>query len=393
MKKILAVSPVYPDRLNNGGKIRLHHLFGGLHRLGTVDLLTLRRSGEDGNAAFDEAFRQVWKFENRAGIGAARRQWLRGRRPYRCLLNNFGHWVPSGFLTAQYQREGYDMVVAAFTESVAWLREELSLPGKRIALDQHNNEQVWADSFRSRGSVAGKLFGRLNLARLRRWEPAVHHDLGLLISCSESDRQASLQCHPSIRRSAVVENGLTLPTNTFPRTESFPLSPTLIFCGSLDVQMNVQGLKSFLKRDWPALVAELDCRLLVVGRNPGPRLRRLVDASRNVTLHADVPAVAEYYAKAHAALNPVSIGGGGKIKLLEAMAHGLRVISQSAGVLGVPYGLRKYVWTWDNAEELIRRVRESGGTVLPITHSELLKHDWQVRQDEFVASVGGALSI
>jgi glycosyltransferase involved in cell wall biosynthesis len=75
-------------------------------------------------------------------------------------------------------------------------------------------------------------------------------------------------------------------------------------------------------------------RLLVVGKRPGPALRRLADAGA-LTLTGEVPDARPYIAGAIVYIVPMRIGGGVRLKLLEALALEAPVVSTSMGAEGV----------------------------------------------------------
>jgi glycosyltransferase involved in cell wall biosynthesis len=79
-------------------------------------------------------------------------------------------------------------------------------------------------------------------------------------------------------------------------------------------------------------------RLLVVGKRPAPALRRLAQA-RQLTLTGEVPDARPYLAGATVYIVPMRIGGGVRLKLLEALSLAAPVVSTAMGAEGVA-GLR-----------------------------------------------------
>ena len=81
--------------------------------------------------------------------------------------------------------------------------------------------------------------------------------------------------------------------------------------------------------------AEPSARLCLVGRRPPAALVRRVQGVPGVELHADVPDVRPYLARSAVMVVPLRIGGGSRLKILEALAHGLPVISTRVGAEGL----------------------------------------------------------
>ena len=132
----------------------------------------------------------------------------------------------------------------------------------------------------------------------------------------------------------VVENGVD--TAYFP-PRRFPRDPhQILFLGSLDWRPNLDAVDQLLDTIFPAVRAqEPSARLCLVGRNPPEALRRRVQATPGVELHANVPDVRPFLARSALMVVPLRIGGGSRLKILEAFAAGLPVVSTRIGAEGL----------------------------------------------------------
>ncbi|HZL57853.1 MAG TPA: glycosyltransferase, partial [Bryobacteraceae bacterium] len=98
---------------------------------------------------------------------------------------------------------------------------------------------------------------------------------------------------------------------------------------------NVEAASSFARNIWPRLRDTLpESRLMIVGANPTPQVRALRDIA-GVTVTGTVPDVRPYYRDALAAIVPLRTGGGTRLKILEAMAAGVPVVSTPLGAEGL----------------------------------------------------------
>lgn len=112
--------------------------------------------------------------------------------------------------------------------------------------------------------------------------------------------------------------------------------PEVLFVGALDVATNVDAVKWLLSRVWPRVhAARPDAHLLVVGRAPVTEVRQAVAAAEGVQLHADVPAVQPFLARAAVAVNPAVSGSGVNIKLVEYLAAAVPVVTTSHATAGL----------------------------------------------------------
>jgi glycosyltransferase involved in cell wall biosynthesis len=109
----------------------------------------------------------------------------------------------------------------------------------------------------------------------------------------------------------------------------------LIFVGNLSYQPNHDGLLWFLGDVWPGLRDVVPgVSLMVAGSNPDQQLRRLCQQD-GVELIVNPQDLMPLYRLADAAIVPLRFGSGSRIKILEAGAHGVPVISTFAGAEGL----------------------------------------------------------
>jgi glycosyltransferase involved in cell wall biosynthesis len=113
-----------------------------------------------------------------------------------------------------------------------------------------------------------------------------------------------------------------------------PDGDTLLFFGSLGYAPNLDGILHFLDRIWPAVLARRPAtRLEIVGPGAPPAL--LARRSAQVELIGFVEDLRPRLAGAAAVIAPLRLGGGTRLKILEAMAMGRPVVSTSLGAEGL----------------------------------------------------------
>ncbi|WP_322754661.1 glycosyltransferase [Frankia sp. Cas3] len=110
----------------------------------------------------------------------------------------------------------------------------------------------------------------------------------------------------------------------------------LLFVGSLDTPTNTEALRWFLTVCWPTVrVRHPQASLQVVGRRGDPGLVAWLRGHDRVSVHTDVTSVQGYIAGAAVSLNPMRSGSGVNIKVVEAMAAGVAVVSTRVGGRGL----------------------------------------------------------
>jgi len=141
------------------------------------------------------------------------------------------------------------------------------------------------------------------------------------------------------RRDVGVHGRLHVSSNGVDTRYFFPLpdlgKPKIAFVGVLDYKPNVDGVCWFADEVLPLIAKRIPgVQLLVVGRNPCPRVRELGER-HNVSVFADVPDVRKYLAKASAVVAPLHIAPGVQNKVLEAMASRRVVVCTPGSAAGI----------------------------------------------------------
>jgi glycosyltransferase involved in cell wall biosynthesis len=131
----------------------------------------------------------------------------------------------------------------------------------------------------------------------------------------------------------------------------------LLFLGTMDYGPNVDGLSWTVSEILPRLLARrADLRLDVVGRDPVAEVRaaesdvvRVLGGVRDVRPHID---------RAACLVAPLRIGGGTRIKLLEALAMRCPVVATPAAAEGLDLEHRRHLLLAEGAEGVARAVLE-----------------------------------
>lgn len=201
-----------------------------------------------------------------------------------------------------------------------------------ITLDWHNIESEAMDRFAANtSSLARRWYARYTAGQLRTVEDEMLATLDGHVVCSQRECELLMQRNARARI-ALVENGVD--TSSF-RPFNGAVTERLIFVGQMSYAPNVEAVVWFFKEIWPVLREHMQAlSLSIVGADPGPTVRALGShAGINVT--GTVPDVRSYYEGALAAIVPLRSGAGTRLKILEAMAAGVPVISTSLGAEGL----------------------------------------------------------
>ncbi|TMK80581.1 MAG: glycosyltransferase [Actinobacteria bacterium] len=109
----------------------------------------------------------------------------------------------------------------------------------------------------------------------------------------------------------------------------------VVFVGAMDYNTNIDAVAHFAADIWPRVrerVPELS--FTIVGRNPAPEVIAL-EGQPGIEVSGTVADVRPYYREASVVIVPLRLGSGTRLKILEAMAAGVPVVSTTLGAEGL----------------------------------------------------------
>jgi polysaccharide biosynthesis protein PslH len=174
---------------------------------------------------------------------------------------------------------------------------------------------------------------QIEARRIRRDELAACRAADVCVPVSAADLQHLSAAMSSPVRAAVVIPGVDCEALT--PVDRSPSSSNLVFVGSMSYVPNVDAAEFFVRDVLPRIAREVsEVTLTIVGARPAPAVRRLA-ADPRVQVTGLVDDVRPFYAAAAAAVVPLRIAGGVRMKILEAMALGSPLVSTSIGAEGL----------------------------------------------------------
>jgi polysaccharide biosynthesis protein PslH len=213
------------------------------------------------------------------------------------------------------------------------LLRSLPLPDEvPLVADTHNVE---FDVLRRTAAHADnpllRFYARRQWPATRREERRCGESVGLLLATSARDRHL-FERELGLRRVAVVPNGVDL--TEFGPSSRDPATDTILFSGLMSYYPNQQAVRWFIRDVFPAVLRRRPgARLVVAGAAPPRWLSAL--AGPRVEVTGFVPDIRPYLARAAVVVAPLLIGGGTRVKILEALAMERPVVSTSLGAEGL----------------------------------------------------------
>lgn len=226
------------------------------------------------------------------------------------------------------RRVRYDVVVLSQLYLGSALPDEV-LP--RTVYDTHNVHHLRLGEGLDRVRGLPEALRRRVLDRVQAQETRLLERVPITIACSQPDADALREMCPTARV-VLIPNGVEVPAAF---DDARPPGARPLFLASLDASPNVDGLEFLVDRVLPLL--RPDIRIDVAGSNARAAALRIVErAGDRVDYLSQVPDARATMRAARALLVPLLTGGGTRLKVLEAFAVGLPVVSTSKGIEGIP---------------------------------------------------------
>ena len=203
-----------------------------------------------------------------------------------------------------------------------------------VVLVEHNVEHVILQRrAETETGLLRKAYLRYQCAKLKAFEARAVAKADHVVAVSELDAE-------HLRRMAVgaqitsVPNGVD--TDFFKNPTTAPATSDLVFVGGLTWFPNLDAIRYFTSEILPLLQAQLpDVRLTVIGKNPDASISHEMAAFAQVHLAGLVEDIRPYVANAAAYIVPLRIGGGTRLKILDALSMSKAIVSTSIGCEGL----------------------------------------------------------
>lgn len=329
-RKILFVSQQAPWPLDSGGNLRTYHLLCALSQRFAVTLVTTD-AGREASERLDRVVAEVVIVPamGKAGVLWSLRSLLRSFMTSDPVLLTHNWSAELDEAVAEHLESGaYDALHLNHLDTTPYARNAKGVPA---VIDTHN---VLAEYAARRSEREETIFRRWLWRREARLiadrEPVELSLCQRVLACSERERSSFLEREEALEV-RVIPNGCDTES-IVPIPDPAVNAAELVFVGDLAYGPNADAAESFAAEVLPLVRAQKSAvTFRVVGRNPSAALSQ----AEGVEVTGFVDDVRLELARARVFVCPIRYGSGTRLKLLEAFAAGLPVVSTRLGAEGI----------------------------------------------------------
>jgi sugar transferase (PEP-CTERM/EpsH1 system associated) len=346
--RVLQIAPRVCWPLDTGAKLRNYHLARVLSERAVISLLAF--SDEAGTPAELSFYDDVIVVPRRRGYTPMKiLRGALGSTPLPVL--NYTSETMNRTIDRLLDSKDFDLVQIESIHLMAYLpilRKARSRP--RIVCDWHNIESELMSRYAERESrYLRRGYARFTAHMMTDFEKRALRDFDAHIAVSERDADQLRRINPDAKI-FVIENGVD-PSHYSSPVENATRN-RIVFVGSMDYHANIDGVVEFAREVWPSVKKRKpELNFTIVGRDPAPEVRELSKIA-GVEVTGTVDDVRPFYDQACAAIVPLKVGGGSRLKILEAMAAGVPVVSTGLGAEGLAVHDDENILIADTKEEM-----------------------------------------
>jgi polysaccharide biosynthesis protein PslH len=345
--RVLVVSTWFPDPPTNGAKLRAHHLLRELARRHEVSLLSFAEPGEEHHAS---ALQQVCStIATVPGNPCKAGRLDRGRLFSRVPRSYAQTYNPAMQALVDRLLPGHDVAVAFQVGAAMYLAGHSTVP----AVFEEAEVSVIRDAYINSPLGPGRVRRGLTWWKTGRFIRGLveHFERTTVVSPVERERLGEIGC--DLHRVRVVPNGV--PRACLDRPAP-PERQGLIYPGSVTYHANRDAVAYFAGDILPRITRERPEMSLTVTGAVGDVDVQGIAQDEPVHFTGHVRDVASAVAASAVCVVPLRIGGGTRLKILEAMALGTPVVSTPKGAEGLAVTHGDNILIATDPEEFARAV-------------------------------------
>ena len=376
--RVLQFAPRVCWPLDTGAKLRNYHLARVLAQRSRVSLLAFI-DHQQSSPNLEKLYEQVITVERDSAYTLPKViSGALGQTPLPVL--NYTTDSMKRALEGLLRERDFDVIQVESIHLMSYLTSiRKTRPRSLVVCDWHNIESELMRRYSEREpSRLRRAYAGRTARLMSEFERRALREFDAHIVVSQRDGQRLRDLNPDARI-FVIENGVDAAFYSDLGGSDESRARRIVFVGSMDYHANIDGVVSFAREVWPRLrERQPDLVFTIVGKDPAPEVRELAQIA-GIEVTGTVDDVRPFYREAIAAVVPLNVGGGSRLKILEAMAAGAPVISTTLGAEGLDLQHDKNILIADTKEQLIE-------AIISVVENEARRRDLSAAGRALVAS-------
>jgi glycosyltransferase involved in cell wall biosynthesis len=225
-------------------------------------------------------------------------------------------------------------------------------------LDAHNVEyKIWERCGNVEPMLIKKMLYHQQSSKMKIYEAQKTNEFKGVFTCSADDKKVLGEITSANLPIHVIPNGVDTEFNSPDPDKGAREEEAIVFTGSMNWLPNEDAITYFCSKILPLIwEKKASVKFYAVGKNPSPIIKELAHRDPRVIITGRVEDVRPYIWRSRVSIVPLRIGGGTRLKILEAMSLSKVIVSTSIGAEGIEYTDGKNILIGDTPQDFADKV-------------------------------------
>jgi glycosyltransferase involved in cell wall biosynthesis len=359
--KILFLTAHLPYPPFSGGRRREFELISRLSRSFEIHLCSITKSWEADSLYINDLLQYCRRVNLFEAAEPTTKQQYYAHYPHQ--MKKHMSEEASSYISFLLKDQSFDVVHIEGYYLLQHLPIKAEVP---ILLIEHNIEHLLAlQRFRVAGTGEEKSYFWSEYIKTLKWEQLTWKRATVCVALTKEDKISMERLGSNIDVRWIpngsdyqkkINDVTKLLSNSFEYPVVTDNCPSVLFVGNFAYEPNVDAALYFCRDIFPLILKDVpNVKLFLVGNAPTSEICSLA-SNRNIEVSGRVASLIPYYKHADVVVCPLRIGGGIKVKVLEALAHGKAIVSTSIGTQGLDLSNYRAVAVADEATDFAENV-------------------------------------
>jgi len=360
--KILMLVPFLPNTQTSGGQTRWYNIIKYLSKNHDITLFSMLKDESEKRYVpeLEKYCREVRVFTRPKSPWTIKNVLLAEFGPYPLVVIRNLSLTEKEAVKEELERQKYDLIHAeAFYVMPHIPKTKIPI----ILVEQTIEYMVYKHYVDNEVPFYLKPLYMLDVIKLKYWEKHFWAKARQLVAVSDEDRKVMQDIIPGIEVD-IIPNGVD--TKYYMEKKIERMTPPRILYGVTNFEwlQNQEASELLINNVWPHVKRRMsNAKIWIVGRKVPDWIKALSQKDESLEITENIPDARDAYRQASVMVAPIRGAGGTRLKILEAMAAGLPVVSTSIGVAGlkITQGVQALVSdTYEGlADEAVRLLKDT----------------------------------